>query len=118
MSELREAMEQYLDLRRKLGSKLCGADGILRSFLAFAKSEEASYITTDLALRWARQPAHIQPATWASRLRVVRRFAVWQSATDPRTEGPPEGPERVNENETLMVRIQCLRHPNLSTGSW
>ena len=91
MSELREAMEQYLDLRRKLGSKLCGADGILRSFLAFAKSEEASYITTDLALRWARQPAHIQPATWASRLRVVRRFAVWQSATDPRTEVPPEG---------------------------
>src|SRR4030067_3401016 len=48
MSELREAMEQYLDLLRKLGSKRCGADGVLRSFLAFAKSEEASYITMDL----------------------------------------------------------------------
>ena len=90
MSELREAMEQYLDLRRKLGSQLRGADGVLRSFLAFAESQEASYITTDLALRWARQPAHVQPATWASRLRVVRRFAVWRSATDPRTEVPPE----------------------------
>jgi integrase len=91
MSELREAMGQYLDLRRKLGSKLCGADGILRSFLAFAESEEASCITTYLALRWARQPAHVQPATWASRLGMVRRFAVWRSATDPRTEVPPEG---------------------------
>lgn len=91
MSELREAMEEYLDLRRKLGSKLRGVDGVLRSFFAFAESQEASYITTDLALRWARQPVHVQPATWASRLRVVRRFAVWRSATDPRTEVPPEG---------------------------
>ena len=33
----------------------------------------------------------MQPATWAARLRMVRRFAVWLSATDRRTEVPPVG---------------------------
>jgi integrase/recombinase XerD len=91
MSELSEALKQYIELRRKLGSKLIGVAGALRSFVAFAEKEGASYITVDLALRWAKEPVRAQPATWAWRLQIVRRFAVWQSATDPRTEVPPEG---------------------------
>ena len=80
MSKLREASEKYLQLRRKLGSQLRGVGSVLQDFVAFAEREGASYITTDLALRWAQQPAQAQPATWASRLRMVRRFAVWLSA--------------------------------------
>lgn len=91
MSTLREASQQYLELRRNLGSKLRGVDSALRSFVAFAEREDASYITTDLALHWAKEPVHAQPATWASRLGMVRRFAVWLSATDRRTEVPPLG---------------------------
>jgi integrase len=91
MSKLRKASEQYVELRRKLGAKLHGVDSALRSFVAFAEREHARYITTDLALRWAKQPRHVQPATWAARLQIVRRFAVWLSATDPRTEVPPDG---------------------------
>src|SRR3989304_3046815 len=91
MSELRDAVEEDLKLRRTLGSQLRGVDRVLRSFVAFAEREGASHIATDLALRWAQEPAHAQPATWAWRLRMVRRFAVWRSATDPRTEVPPEG---------------------------
>ena len=91
MSELRDAVEEYLKLRRTLGSQLRGVDRVLRSFVAFAEREGASHIATDLALRWAQEPAHAQPATWAWRLRTVRRFAAWRSATDPRTEVPPEG---------------------------
>lgn len=34
-------------------------------------------------------PQGVQPATWARRLSMVRRFAVWLSALDPRTEVPP-----------------------------
>jgi len=89
MSTLREACERYLRLRRQLGYQLRGVDYLLRSFVTFAEEENAAHISTDLALRWAKQPPNVQPATWADRLRVVRRFAVWLSASDPQTQVPP-----------------------------
>lgn len=91
MSELHEASQQYLQIRRNLGFQLRGADRALRSFVIFAEREGIPYITTELALRWAKAPAEAQVATWASRLRMVRRFAIWLSARDSRTEVPPEG---------------------------
>jgi integrase len=91
MSTLREAAEQYLELRRNLGCQLRETGRLLQDFLAFAEREGASHVTTDLALRWAQQPSGVQPATWASRLQVVRRFAIWLSAADRRTEVPPAG---------------------------
>src|SRR4051794_33801628 len=91
MSKLREAAEQYLQLRRNLGCKLLETGRLLRDFLAFVERDGASHVTTDLALRWAQQPSGAQPATWALRLRVVRRFAIWLSASDRRTEVPPAG---------------------------
>src|SRR3954468_318337 len=91
MSTLRQAAEQYLQLRRDLGYKLRETGRRLEDFVAFAEREGASHVTTDLALRWAQQPAGVQPAAWASRLRIVRRFALWLSAADRRTEVPPAG---------------------------
>jgi integrase/recombinase XerD len=91
MSELREAAERYLRLRRDLGCQLREAGRLLHDFLAFAEREGAAQVTTDLAVRWAQQPAGVQPVTWALRLRVVRRFALWLSATDRHTEVPPAG---------------------------
>jgi integrase/recombinase XerD len=91
MSKLHEASEQYLQLRRNLGCKLRETGRLLQNFLAFAEREGASHVTTDLALRWAQQPSGVQPATWATRLQVVRRFAIWLSASDRRTEVPPAG---------------------------
>ena len=91
MSTLREASQKYLELRRNLGFQLRGPRSALRSFVAFAEREGVSCITTDLALRWAKEPADAQPSTWASRLRMVRRFAIWLSATDRRTDVPPLG---------------------------
>src|SRR3954453_944485 len=91
MTTLREAAERYLQLRRDLGSKLSETGRLLQSFLAFAEREGAPHVTTDLAVRWSQQPAGVQPATWALRLQVVRRFALWLSAADRRTEVPPAG---------------------------
>jgi integrase len=59
--------------------------------VTFAEQQGAAHVTTDLALRWAQQPPGAQPATWALRLGVVRRFAVWLSASDRLTEVPPAG---------------------------
>ena len=91
MSELRESLEEYIAIRRSLGFKLPDLGSRLRSFIDFAEGEGASYITTELALRWAQLPHEALPATWAARLAFVRRFAVWRSATDRRTQVPPEG---------------------------
>jgi len=91
MSKLRDGSKEYLQLRQNLGYKLRAVASALRSFAAFAERENASYITTDLALRWAQEPLQAQPATWASRLRMVRSFAIWLSASDRRTEVPSAG---------------------------
>ncbi len=91
MSELRQAINQYLALRRSLGFELREPETVLRRFVSFAEREGAAYITTDLVLRWTSEPSKAQPATWASWVAIVRRFARWWSATDPRTEVPPDG---------------------------
>ena len=89
MSELHAALEEYLSVRRALGVKLRLPGRLLERFVDFAEREGAEVITTDLALRWATQPADVQPAQWANRLGMVRRFAQYRSAADPRTEVPP-----------------------------
>lgn len=89
MSLLRNAVEDYLTLRRALGFKLRLQGAALRRFASFLEREGASTITTALALRWAKQLQHVQPAQWATRLSFVRTFARYWSATDPQTEIPP-----------------------------
>lgn len=91
MSPLRQAVDEYLALRHGLGFSLRVPGAMLHQFATFLEREGAPYITRELALRWAQQPAHAQPATWASRLAAVRRFAQFWSASDPRTEVLPRG---------------------------
>lgn len=89
MRTLRDAIEDYLALRRSFGSSLrCVASG-LRAFATFAEQEGAARVTIDLALRWATQSTGKEPATIGTRLQMVRGFARWQHITDPHTEVPP-----------------------------
>ncbi len=88
MSVLSSAVDEYLALRRTLGFKLTGVGHDLQQFVCFAESEGAEWVTTDMALRWATQPAKASPAHWARRLGIVRQFAHYYSALDPRTEIP------------------------------
>lgn len=89
MNTLRNAVREYLAMRRSLGFKLLGAGTGLRDFVTFMERRHASYITQALALAWAQQPKHVQPSCWASRLSYVRQFARYRSASDPRTQIPP-----------------------------
>lgn len=91
MTRLRAAIQDYLALRRSLGFTLRRTESGLRDFAAFLEAQGATHITTALAVAWATQRAHHQPAEWASRLTVVRGFARHWHATDPRTEVPPWG---------------------------
>ncbi len=96
MSQIHDALETYLALRRGLGSEMRGPGAHLRRFVEFLHREGTTVITTELALRWATAPAGATSATWAQRLGDVRRFAAWLSATDPLVEVPAQGllPER------------------------
>jgi integrase/recombinase XerD len=74
-----------------LGFKLKVYPRLLEEFASFLEKEGELRITSQLALRWATQPQHLHPAEWAVRLSVVRGFARYWSAIDPKTEIPPEG---------------------------
>jgi len=91
MKALRKALQEYLAVRRSLGFELRNIDRPLHNFVSFLERQGISYITTDLALCWAKQPVNAQPAHWARRLSAVRGFAQYRSATDPRTQVPPQG---------------------------
>lgn len=89
MKALREAVRDYLLLRRGLGFKLRLAGPALMDFVSFLEREGASHITNELSVRWAMQRRECQPSLWAGRLGFVRGFARHHQATDPRTEIPP-----------------------------
>jgi integrase/recombinase XerD len=89
MSELRRSLDDYLVLRRGLGYKLEDVGRLLRSFVAFVEQQGTSLVSTDLAVRWATQPADTTPIWWAHRLSAVRGFARYLHTLDPANEVPP-----------------------------
>src|SRR5881628_265588 len=125
MSTLRNAVEEYVTVRRGLGTQLRLPAAALRRFVDFLEHEKADFVTTELALRWAQQPPRCQPATWADRLGVVRRFAAWRSASDPRTQVPPQGllphrrrrmtPYIYSDQDIVQLLAEATRLPS-STG--
>ena len=88
MSALREALTEYVAIRRALGAWFREA-GLLGHFVTALERAHAETITTAHAVRWAQEPPRAQPGTWAGRLSLVRGFATWLSARDPRAEIPP-----------------------------
>ena len=89
MSDLSEALTEYIAMRQNLGFVVRRPASLLRTFVAFVNHAGSPFITTELTRQWALQPAEAQPSTWAWRLNIARRFAAWQRASDPRTEVPP-----------------------------
>jgi integrase/recombinase XerD len=89
MSPLSNALTQYLAIRHRLGRVDRHVPRLLRHLVAFVEAAGSPFITTELIRRWAVQPAGAHPSTWAGRLLIARRFAIWQRASDPRTDVPP-----------------------------
>lgn len=111
MKTLSGHLQQYLQLRRRLGFKLRNAGGLLAKFVHFAQRQHAPFVTTQLALRWATQPVDCHPALWTTRLSMVRQFARYVSAVDPRTEIPPHGllPHRYRRKPPYLYSDQEVR---------
>ena len=68
MKRLADAVQQYLAVRRALGFQLRHETWFLPDFVAYLEAHKRAVITTELALRWARQPANASPGWWAHRL--------------------------------------------------
>lgn len=87
---LRQAVECYLSTRRSFGFALMREGFELHGLVRYAEQVgHRGPLTTQLALEWARLPKQADRLYWAVRLGVVRRFARFWIAYDPRTEVPP-----------------------------
>jgi len=87
MTALRQALVDYLAVRRALGYKLAREEQILPQFLDFVEGHGEPHVKTEAAVAWATLPAR-SDAWSSSRLRVVRGFATYLHAIDPAHEIP------------------------------
>jgi integrase/recombinase XerD len=67
MNTLRQAVHEYLSLRRSLGFKLREAGKGLLDFATFMEQHRASYITQALALVWLISPLR----EWCENKRIL-----------------------------------------------
>ena len=88
MNSLRDALADYLRVRRRLGFEMPQDGRLLEGFVEFLELAGAERITTELALKWARMPVHAHPHTWRQRLGVARGFARYLATIDPESEVP------------------------------
>jgi len=89
MKVLQRHLAQYIAARRALGTRLQEPAQTLLQFIKFLARKRSAYITTPLALEWSQQSKHVQRATWARKLSMVRQFARWVHAIEPLHQVPP-----------------------------
>jgi integrase/recombinase XerD len=90
MTDWNAHWQDYVALRRQLGFKFYGESSLLRGFVGFVQKRRAPYLTTQLVLQWVLLPANITQGQRALRLGVVRGFAKYLKAREPRTEVPAQ----------------------------
>ena len=92
MKSLQHHLTEYVAARRALGTRLEEPAQTLRQFVKFLARKKAGFITIKLALEWSQQCRDaVQPATCARKLSMVRQFARWLNAIEPRHQVPPRG---------------------------
>ena len=90
-SPLRDALGDYLSLRRALGFQLASAGRLLGQFVGYLEAHGMDAVTAEHALAWATQPAGASAHWQAIRLSVVRGFAAYLHSIDPSAEVIPAG---------------------------
>ena len=91
MTGLATALDEYLALRRSLGYKLERAGELLVDFVGYLEQADVDHVTVELAVSWAMLAANPDSCWRAQRLGVVRCFARYLHAVDPRHQVPPPG---------------------------
>src|SRR5262249_24493786 len=87
-TELRQALADYLAIRRSLGYQLARPEKLLGQFISYLEDQGTATVTTGHALAWATLPSGHQ--SWhALRLSAVRGFAAYLRTIDPSAKVPP-----------------------------
>ena len=94
MTELREALADYLRVRRALGYKLAEDERFLEQFITYLEQAGETTVRAELALTWATSPDGASPGRWSRRLTVIRGFSTFLQTIDPEAEVPPPLPGR------------------------
>jgi integrase len=88
MNALRQALADYLAVRRVLGYRLVRGEKLLAQFLTYVEARGEDHLTIATALAWATLPAGAHRSWASARLSIVRRFAIHLRGIDPATEVP------------------------------
>jgi integrase/recombinase XerD len=118
MTPLRQALADYLRIRRRLGFKLRGDQRILENFVAFLEGAGADRITTEPALMWARLPEGAPPHRWRQRLGIVRTFARYLATLDPSSEVPVQGSLPARRLKGGAVYLLARRDQRADERGW
>lgn len=107
---MRGALADYLSLRRALGYRLARPQTLLNQFLDYLEDADASTVTVQAALSWARMSADAGPSWRAYRLSVVRGFATYLHTLDPAHEvsGADLLPRRVQRATPYLYSDQDI----------
>jgi len=120
---LRDALGDYLALRRALGYRLDRPEKLLNQFLTHLEATGQDGVSVAAALEWAQLPSNGASNWWGYRLSAVRGFATYLHALDPAHEVPaaellPQRPQRAtpylysqDEVTALMSAASSLSTP-------
>jgi len=89
MNPFRIAVHRYVTFRRMMGFQFTHVQKPLEDFADFLKKEGSDRLTTALSVKWAKLPQNTLHSYWATRLGMVREFAHYYRAFEPKTEVPP-----------------------------
>lgn len=92
MTPLRQALADYLNMRRSLGYKLERPEKLLGQFIAYLEALGTGTVTVTAALAWARLPVNANSNWWSDRLSVVRQFALYLANRRPPHRGADARP--------------------------
>jgi integrase/recombinase XerD len=106
---LRDALGDYLSLRRALGFQLANASRLLGQFVGYLETRGADTVTTEHALAWATQPAGTSVHWQAIRLSAVRGFAAYLHSLDPAAEVIPAGQFRAGQHRICIPMPRSAR---------
>ena len=90
MTGLRDALADYLQLRRRLGFEMPQDGRLLEGFVTFLERPVRSGSPPIWRWTWARLPGQAHPSYWRQRLSVVRGFARHLATLDPASEVPSQ----------------------------
>ncbi|MEI8341953.1 MAG: tyrosine-type recombinase/integrase [Verrucomicrobiota bacterium] len=86
MTLLKKSLNDYLALRRALGFKLVREGMWLPTLVRAIEQSGDAWVTTKVALRWAKGPKTPPPLSWSKRLCMARKFSQYLHARDSRHE--------------------------------